>query len=122
MPPTRTAKEPAMNITIKPATAWTARAAWFGFIRPARPLRSLVDAAAWADPVHTLARGSTLRIECPLGTEVACLDGILWITHDDEPQDHIVEPGMPYIAHKSSTMLVHALADARCVIVQPIDC
>jgi hypothetical protein len=26
---------------------------------------------------------------------------------------------MPYTASKSTTMLVHALADARCLIVQP---
>ncbi len=108
-----------MNIAIKPAATWTAPSLWFGLFRPARPLRALVGAAAWADPVHTLSRGSTLRVECPLGTEVACLDGSLWITHDDEPQDHIVEPGMPYTASKSTTMLVHAMADARCLIVQP---
>lgn len=108
-----------MNIAIKPAAAWTAPSLGFGLFRPARPLRALVGAAAWADPVHTLARGSTLRVECPLGTEVACLDGSLWITHDGEADDHIVEPGMPYTAQKATPMLVHAMADARCLIVQP---
>jgi len=108
-----------MNFAIKSIATWYTPAAWFGLVRPARPLRALVGAATWADPVQTLARGSTLRVECPLGTEVACLDGCLWITHDGEPQDHIVEPGMPYTATKASTMLVHALGDARCLIVQP---
>ncbi len=106
-----------MDIALNPAARWNAPSQWFRFSvsmpRPTAPARALLD------PVQEVARGSTLRVSNPEGTEVACLDGCLWITHDHEAEDIIVEPGMPYTATKSSTMRVHAMADARCIIVRP---
>jgi Protein of unknown function (DUF2917) len=107
-----------MDIALNPTARWNAPSQWFRF-SVSQPRRTAPVARWLADPVHTLPKGTTLRVECPKGTEVACLDGSLWVTHDDEPQDHIVEPGMPYTARKASTMLVHAMADARCLVVRP---
>jgi hypothetical protein len=106
-----------MDIALNPAARWNAPSQWFRF-SVSLPQRS-APSRRLADPVHTLARGATLRVACPGGTEVACLDGCLWITHDGESEDIIVEPGMPYTAAKASTMLVHAMADARCLVIEP---
>jgi hypothetical protein len=106
-----------MDIAINPAARWNAPSQW---IRLSASMPRRAATAHWlADPVHTLAQGTTLRVACPEGTEVACLDGTLWITHDGECEDHIVEPGLPYTARRNSTMLVHAMAAARCIVVRP---
>jgi hypothetical protein len=107
-----------MDIALNPAARWNNPSQWFRF-SVSMPQRQAAAAPWLADPVQALARGATLRVECPEGTAVACLDGCLWITHDGESEDIIVEPGMPYTAAKASTMLVHAMADARCLVVQP---
>ncbi len=40
-----------------------------------------------ASPERHISAGSTLRLEQPLGTELVCLDGTLWVTHDGEEHD-----------------------------------
>jgi hypothetical protein len=104
--------------TIELLNTWYTLPQWFRFgtlplSRQARAIEVL------ADPVRTLDNGTTLQLDNPAGTIVACLRGCLWVTRDGEPDDHIVEPGMQYTVAGSATMLVHAMADARCLIVQP---
>jgi hypothetical protein len=45
--------------------------------------------------------------------EVVCFRGSLWITHDGDPKDIIVEGGERYQVDRRSTMLIHALHSAR---------
>ncbi len=106
-----------MDLALNPAARWNVPSQWFRFSvsMPQRRAR----ARQVADPVQRLPRGTTLRVTAPEGTQVACLDGCLWITHDGHTEDHIVEPGMPYTATRASTMLVHAIAEARCLVVRP---
>lgn len=61
----------------------------------------------------TLRRGETLVVEHPHATAIVCTEGALWITHDNEPHDHIVGRGDRYVVAGPQRMLVHALSDAR---------
>lgn len=106
-----------MDIALNPAARWNVPSQWFR-LAVSMPQRK-APARGVDDPVQVLARDLTLRVACPEGTEVACLEGCLWITHDGEAEDVIVEPGMRYRATKASTMLVYAMADARCLLVRP---
>lgn len=62
---------------------------------------------------RALGRGQTLVIENPLGQGLVCTEGALWITHDNNPADHVVERGGRHVAAGSSRMLVHAMSDAK---------
>ena len=60
-----------------------------------------------------LSRGQTLLFRSPKGRGLRCERGCLWITHDDAPDDHIVEAGGHHVAASDGRMLVHAMSDAR---------
>lgn len=62
---------------------------------------------------RAMRRGETLVIDQPQGQAVICTEGALWITHDSEPADHVLEGGGRYTPALGTRMLVHALSDAR---------
>lgn len=112
-----------MDIAFNPATRWTELTAWF-LGRPVATAAPAVRRASHSSldsPERHIAAGSTLRVEQPEGTEVVCLTGTLWITHDGDETDHIVVPGMPYVARHDGKMLVHAMSEARCLVIAPHD-
>lgn len=86
-----------------------------------RLLRAVAPQVAAAGPnVVRLAprqcamrRGETLVIDQPQGQAVICTEGALWITHDSEPADHVLERGGRYAPALGSRMLVHAMSDAQ---------
>ena len=40
---------------------------------------------------------------------VRCIDGRLWITHDGDPKDVVLDAGESYSSPRPATMLVHAV-------------
>jgi hypothetical protein len=49
------------------------------------------------------------------GARIACLEGVLWITHDSDPHDILLEPGQVYeLTRKGAT--VQALGASRMAI------
>ncbi|MCW5610525.1 MAG: DUF2917 domain-containing protein [Rubrivivax sp.] len=113
-----------MEFAFNPAARWFAPSSWFAASparRPvARPAGRAQPASTAIDPLHTMPRGATLAIDAPLGQEVFCIEGTLWITHDGDPQDHVVEAGRTYVPACAARMLVHALSRAR-FVVEPSD-
>lgn len=71
-----------------------------------------------AEMLRNLPRGATLSVEQPLGLDVVCMKGTLWIAHDGDTIDHVLEAGCTYTAKRGERMLLKALADAR-FIVEP---
>jgi len=61
---------------------------------------------------HVLARGATAWVEQPLGREVRCDSGTLWLTFDREPQDLILEAGESHHCEHSSRLAIHAMSAA----------
>lgn len=110
-----------MEFAFNPAARWSTPSSWF-VAAPAhrRMARTAQPATAGIDSLHTLPRGATLAIDAPLGQEIFCIAGTLWITHDGDPQDHVVEAGRTYVPACAARMLVHVLADAR-FVVEPSD-
>ncbi|MEY3252734.1 MAG: hypothetical protein RL227_1707 [Pseudomonadota bacterium] len=110
-----------MDIAFNPAARWNELTAWF-LGRPAAAAAPAVRrdrSASLGSPERHIAAGVTVRVTQPLGTEVVCLNGTLWITHDGEERDHIVVAGKPYVARHGSTMLVHAISESRCLVIEP---
>jgi hypothetical protein len=57
-----------------------------------------------------LARGATEVIAAVDGRiVVSCARGSVWITHDGDPKDVILEPQQVYQAERHDPMRVHAL-------------
>jgi Protein of unknown function (DUF2917) len=72
--------------------------------------------AAPTSVVRRLEKGETFRVEQPQLHELACLQGTLWITQDQDPDDHILQRGERYAPGSEVCMLVHALSDARVAV------
>ena len=62
---------------------------------------------------HRIQKGATASVQRPHGLEVVCLQGTLWITHDGEVKDVVLERGHRYAADRNARMLVHALDAAE---------
>ena len=68
--------------------------------------------------MNLLDKGATMTIACPLRCEVHCVLGALWITHDGDPKDIVVEAGHSYRADRNARMLVYALEDSEYVMTR----
>jgi hypothetical protein len=116
-------RSPAMDTTFNPAARCSELTAWFlgrpAAIATAAPAARRDRSLSLASPERHIDAGSTLRVEQPMGTELVCLEGTLWVTHDGEEHDHIVVAGKPYVARHGSTMLVHAMSESRCLVIAP---
>ena len=66
--------------------------------------------------VLVLDAGDTIEVPQPLRSELVCLKGRLWITHDHEPADVVIERGQCYRPDSGSRMTVHAIGDARLMV------
>lgn len=96
---------------------------WMAHLLPAgwpsaRPQRAVLRRPAAGLPgraasVRELPRHTTLRIEKPGGMFVECLSGTLWITHDGQLKDLVLEAGEHYQVCSDAVMLVHAVNHAR---------
>lgn len=71
--------------------------------------RLLVQSPADTQP---LQKGAILVVLNPLHHCVKCLHGSVWITHDGDPKDIILDGGQSYQAERDSRMLVYALTEA----------
>jgi Protein of unknown function (DUF2917) len=104
-----------MNVSIHRthATLLSDPATWLqqvlgSFARPAAP----------AAIVRHLAKGETFKVEDPQLHDLSCLQGTLWVTQDQDPEDHILERGDRYASGSAVCMLVHAMSDARVVVTR----
>lgn len=79
--------------------------------RQAAAAQQAADAAE-TSTLRLLPKDSTFVIEHPFGREIGCLKGTLWITHDGDNKDIVLEAGGLYTADRDARMLVHAVADA----------
>lgn len=81
----------------------------------ARLIATLFDrlGTAPATVVMPLARGSTHWLHRPLGREIHCEAGTLWLAHDGEPQDIVLESGQSHRCGCASPLSIHALANSR---------
>lgn len=68
------------------------------------------------DPVVThqvLPVRQLRRFDHPLGLQLRCHSGCLWITADGDCRDHVCEAGESYAADTDRRLIVYALEDAR---------
>jgi hypothetical protein len=79
-------------------------------------LRALVPGFVAPEPAvrpaeRHLAAGESIRYDDARGRALCCIAGSLWITHDHDPKDVVVEAGETYYVASRERMIVHALRD-----------
>jgi hypothetical protein len=105
-----------MNLTVNRYTADTSFTA--GALDALRALLRLLAPSLRAarrdnSNMLELAAGRSQALEQPQGVHLVCLEGCVWITHDDSADDFIVERGQHFVAASNSRMLVHAMSASR---------
>ncbi|MBI5278953.1 MAG: DUF2917 domain-containing protein [Burkholderiales bacterium] len=65
-----------------------------------------------ASRTQGLAKGALLRIDRPLGAVVQCSRGTVWVTHDGDPKDVVLEAGESYRSRSAARLIVQALEDS----------
>jgi hypothetical protein len=72
-----------------------------------------VDHSKVLEPVHLrIAATQCIRIDDAVGRTLNCLAGSVWITHDGDPKDVIVECGESYHVTRPERMIVFALRNS----------
>jgi hypothetical protein len=61
----------------------------------------------------TLNKAATHSIFHPMGMRIECLAGCLWLTHDGDPRDVVLQAPATHLADRDSRLLIHALDDAK---------
>jgi hypothetical protein len=102
-----------MSVSVHATPATLLRDPW---TRLQQLLGPLSRSAAPTSVVRRLEKGETFRVQKPHLHELACLQGTLWITQDQDPDDHILERGERFSPGSTVCMLVHAMSDARVAV------
>lgn len=68
--------------------------------------------------IHLVAREGWSSKAMP-GSQIVCLQGILWLTQADDPHDYILHPGQRFLATCQGKVVVQALATAMILRHQP---
>ncbi len=66
-----------------------------------------------------LAKGRLVRLATRPGDRIECWSGCLWLTQDGDLRDVILEAGEGFVADRPGGAIVHALRDARYLLLSP---
>lgn len=69
--------------------------------------------------VLDLRRGQLLRIQDAQGTRLVCTRGELWVTQDNDLDDHFIEPGDSLLLDRPGLVIVSAFHDSGIEIEVP---
>ncbi len=61
----------------------------------------------------TLQKGALVSFMKPGALTVECIRGLIWITHDNEPNDIILTPGQMHLVQSDERMIVQGLSDSE---------
>lgn len=88
---------------------------WLRAMRASRPQAGRRITPAAQGPL-TIDKGATLAIERGAGVDVCCVSGSLWITHDGDVKDVLIDAGGTYRSERAGRMLVHGLAASSALV------
>jgi hypothetical protein len=57
------------------------------------------DGRAMATACFAVADGRAVRLRLSAATTIACTAGMLWLTVDGDPKDHVLQPGDAVLVH-----------------------
>lgn len=101
-----------MNTALDPHAAFAA-AIRRVFTWPRNGRASFPARIAAASEVHSLQNRAILVVPRPIHRKIVCLRGCLWITHDGDPKDIVLDAGQSYRPDRHARMLIQALQAAE---------
>ncbi len=107
--------KPIMTIALHPAVHTGHSFPWLW--RTSRAAEKGLTMVPVVGNMHDIQKGATLVVHHPVHRDVTCLQGVLWITHDGDSKDIVLDAGGHYEADRPTRMLIHALEDARIRLV-----
>ena len=67
-----------------------------------------------------LARNETARLSDARHTRIDCVDGVAWVTIDNDPRDVVLTRGQSFVVDRSADVIVCAIQGGAVVeVVQP---
>ncbi len=100
-----------MNLAISSPFAAAAHSLAGLFLWRARSGSRPQQVALTPADTQTLQKRALLVVRDPLQHRVECLGGSVWITHDGDIKDIILDAGQNYQAERNSRMVIYALTD-----------
>jgi len=91
-----------MNFAL-PLVPFFPRHARFVFPAPAR----------YARPTRNLPNRSCLDLGNAQGLTITCLRGAIWLTHDGDPKDVVLEAGQSHTVTRAARLIAQGLEDAE---------
>ena len=67
-----------------------------------------------------LNQREVLRVYDPLGARVECVRGELWITQDQDLEDHFLSTNDALVLDRRGLALIHAQEPSEVVLVEPV--
>lgn len=61
--------------------------------------------------LHAMAAGDTRSVIASRGTVVRCLSGLIWVTQEGDPLDHMVPAGARYCSGSAGLIVASAIKD-----------
>jgi hypothetical protein len=61
--------------------------------------------------LHSMAAGDTRSVMAARGTVVRCLSGLIWVTQEGDPLDHMVPAGARYCSGSTGLIVASAIKD-----------
>ena len=86
---------------------------WLSACTRATPSQRIVPTQS---PFKTVDKGATLVLQKPAGQTIHCIAGSVWITHDGDTKDVVLEAGQSYTSARTSRLLAYGLEAARVTV------
>ena len=93
---------PMFTALFRPALNWSPL-----FARTRTVARRAAPAAAQPSP--SLEQAQILWLDAPVGLQVRCRSGALWLTYDGQPRDIVVEQGQTHRCDAAGRLAIYAL-------------
>lgn len=71
--------------------------------------------------LHAMAAGDTRSVIASRGTVVRCLSGLIWVTQEGDPLDHMVPAGARYCSGSTGLIVASAITDDTRIAVYRVD-
>ena len=101
-----------MNIALPPVAPSRNPLAWIREWVSSPPRNRAIRLGAVTEVRH-LQQGVVWILPAPAGARLECLHGTVWITHDGDCKDLVLEAGETYRVDRCARMIVYALKPAQ---------
>lgn len=98
----------------KPTDPWDNPASWLMTMPVQRMSQTegTITQVAGRMPVQSLSRTQMLHIERPHGETIRCVTGRLWLKHQGDPEERVIEAGQTFVASLPGRLTIMALVES----------